>query len=267
MSRRLTSLAIAISVAALVARLEAASGSWSIMPPLPSVIQEVAVTSMNGLVYVAAGSASQMRTNVLWSFDPGTGVWTRLAPYPGTALDHTALVPLGGFLYLIGGVTAWPQPSVTTVQRYDPVANTWTAVAPLPVARGATGSAAVNGKIYVAGGLTAAQSVRDFTVYDPASNTWTTLPSMPTARDHLAAVELNGKFYAIGGRINGQTCAPMRAVEIFDPATNTWTTGTPMLNGHAGHAVGTANNAATTPESNTAQRGDTPRKIVNVKRE
>ena len=73
------------------------------MPPLPSVIQEVAVTSMNGIVYVAAGSASQMRTNALWSFDPGTQTWTRLAPYPGTALDHTALVPLGGFLYLIGG--------------------------------------------------------------------------------------------------------------------------------------------------------------------
>src|SRR5437660_1356738 len=151
-------------------RLHAAPGSWAIMPPLPSVIQEVAVTSLNGIVYVAAGSASQMRTNALWSFDPGTRTWMRLAPYPGTPLDHTALVPLGGFLYLIGGVSSWPQPSVNAVQRYDPVANTWTAVAPLPIARGATGTAVVNGKIYVAGGLEAAQSVRDFTVYDPGAN-------------------------------------------------------------------------------------------------
>src|SRR5262249_45467434 len=200
-------------------------GSWSIMPPLPSVIQEVAVASMDGLVYVAAGSASQMRTNALWSFDPGTGDWTRLAPYPGTALDHTALVPLGGFLYLVGGVTAWPQPSVTTVQRYAPASNTWTAVATLPTARAATGAAALNGRLYVAGGLTAAQSVADFTVYDPASDGWTTLPSMPTARDHLAAAALNGKFYAIGGRINGPTCSPFRTNEVYGPATDNWGTG------------------------------------------
>src|SRR6202048_3385926 len=120
---RIGSVVAALAIGA--AHLHAAAGSWAIMPPLPSVTQEVAVTSMNGLVYVAAGSASQMRTTALWSFDPGTGTWTRLAPYPGTALDHTALVPLGGFLYLIGGVSSWPQPSVNTVQRYDPVANAW----------------------------------------------------------------------------------------------------------------------------------------------
>src|SRR5262249_47446016 len=93
MARCLRAFTIAIGVAALVPRLEAASGSWSIMPPLPSVIQEVAVASMDGLVYVAAGSASQMRTNALWSFDPATAVWTRLAPYSRPAPRHTAPGP------------------------------------------------------------------------------------------------------------------------------------------------------------------------------
>src|SRR5207248_1662385 len=117
------------------------------------------------------------------AFNPTSHVWSALAPYPGTARDHTALVTVGGFLYLIGGVTAWPQPSVTTVNVYDPSTNAWTSAAPLPIARGATGAAVLNGKIYVTGGLEAGASVPDFTVYDPGTNTWTTLPNMPTARD------------------------------------------------------------------------------------
>jgi len=60
--------------------------------------------------------------------------------------------------------------------------------------------AAINGKIYAAGGLRDGLAVNDFAVYDPNTNTWQTLPSMPTARDHLVGIALNGKFYAIGGR-------------------------------------------------------------------
>src|SRR6185312_11831943 len=174
-------------------------------------------------------------------FDPSTNAWTSLAPYPGTPRDHVGIVSTGGFIYLVGGVTSWPQPSVTNFDRYDPAANSWASMAPLPVARGATGVAVIDGKIYVAGGLEAAVSVNDFTVYDPGSNSWLALPNMPTARDHLIAAPLNGKLYAIGGRINGQTCAPMNVVEIYDPVANTWTTGPPMLNARAGHAYGMAN--------------------------
>ena len=238
---RALALAVLAGAALFIARPRATNGTWTIMPALPTQTQEVSVIAMNNLVYVAAGSAFQVRTNALWSFDPSTNAWTSLAPYPGTPRDHVGIVAAGGFIYLIGGVTSWPQPSVTNFDRYDPATNTWASMAPLPVARGATGVAVIDGKIYAAGGLEAAVSVKDFTVYDPASNSWLALPNMPTARDHLTAAALDGKFYAIGGRINGQTCAPMNIVEIYDPVANTWTTGTPMLNARAGHATGTAN--------------------------
>ena len=225
----------------LVAGPALAQGRWTTETRLPKATQEISATALNGQVWVAAGSLNQARTTALWSYDPATKVWTSHAPYPGTARDHAALVTVGGFLYLIGGVTAWPAPSVASVNRYDPSTNTWTTMAPLPIARGAMGVAVLNGKIYAAGGLVSGSSVNDFTVYDPATNTWSNLPDMSTSRDHLAAVALNGKFYAMGGRVIGNTCSPMNLVEIFDPATNSWSVGTPMLHAHGGHAVGTVN--------------------------
>src|SRR4051812_35942043 len=132
-------LGLLAALALFVARPRATNGTWSIMPPLPAPTQEVSVIALNNPVYVAAGSANQARTNALWSFDPATNGWASRAPYPGTPRDHVGITTLGGFLYLIGGVTSWPEPSVTNFDRYNPATNTWAAMAPLPVARGATG--------------------------------------------------------------------------------------------------------------------------------
>lgn len=229
----------AICVCVCVSVSAAAQGRWTTETRLPRATQETSVVALDGQVWVAAGSLNQTRTNALWSYDPATQIWTSHAPYPGSARDHAGIAVVGTSIYLIGGLTAWPSPSVATVQRYDPGTNAWTALAPLPVARGAMGVAAINGRIYAAGGLVSGSSVNDFTVYDPATNAWTNLPDMPTPRDHLAAAVVDGKLYAIGGRLVSNTCAPMNIVEIFDPATNTWTSGPPMQHAHGGHAIGT----------------------------
>jgi N-acetylneuraminic acid mutarotase/regulation of enolase protein 1 (concanavalin A-like superfamily) len=216
-----------------------AQGTWVTETSLPSAIQEVSVTALNNQVYTVGGSVNQVRSNALQVFNPSTHVWSTAASYPGTALDHIGVAVWNGVLYKIGGLSAWPSPAVATVQSYNPSTNTWTALASLPVARGAAGAAAINGKIYVAGGLESGVPVADFTVYDIASNTWTTLPNMPTARDHVSAAALNGKFYAIGGHTT-PVCG-VTTVEIYDPSTNTWSAGTPMHNGRAIPALGLVN--------------------------
>src|SRR6476660_5476976 len=136
-----------------------AQGRWTTETRLPNTVQEVSVVGWNGQVYVFGGSLHKVTINQAWVYDPVTRVWTSKAPYPGAARDHMGVAAVGNLIYLIGGTTRWPQPSVTTVQRYDPAANTWAAVAPLPTARAAMGVAVLNGKIYAAGGSTAAVSV------------------------------------------------------------------------------------------------------------
>jgi N-acetylneuraminic acid mutarotase len=211
----LTAIAVAL-VIGLPCRAFA-QGRWTTETRLPKPLAEISVVGLGGKVFVAGGSIHKITTNEAWSHDPATRKWTALAPYPGEARDHAGIATVGGFIYLIDGTTRWPQPSVTAVHKYDPVANTWTPVAPLPNARGAMGIAVLNGKIYAAGGVTAAVSVADFTVYDPGTDTWTPLAPMPTARDHRTAAAVNGKIYAIGGRINPQACSPMNVVEVYDP--------------------------------------------------
>ena len=112
-------------------------GGWTTETRLPAPIQEVSVTALDGQVYVVGGSLSGVVSNAVRSYDPASRIWTTRAPYPGVGRDHAAIAGVGGYIYLIGGVSDWPQPSVTTVDRYAPATNSWTTVAPLPTARGA----------------------------------------------------------------------------------------------------------------------------------
>ena len=95
-----------------------------------------------------------------------------------------------GKVYVFGGFVApatgggWEP--IDNVWEYDPVANSWKALAPLPSQRGSAVAVEVGGKIHVIGGATTAEgskdvaisnatTVRNLTlndVYDVASNTW-----------------------------------------------------------------------------------------------
>jgi hypothetical protein len=100
-----------------------------------------------------------------------------------------------GKIYAIGGAT---------VEEYDPVADTWTTKASMPIARDYPGvAAASNGKIYAIGGVGQSGGLATVEEYDPTTDTWTTKANMPTARYFLGiAAARNGNIYAIGGDNN-----------------------------------------------------------------
>jgi hypothetical protein len=130
---------------------------------------------------------------------------------------------VGGRLFVMGGyqgdfvarADAWV---------YDPGTNVWTAIRPLPSARGACWAAATGGRIHLFGGTDASGAdSRTTFVYDPSTDQWTTGRDMPTARNHLVAVELGGLVYVMGGR------PPITNVnERYDPARDEWRTMAPM---------------------------------------
>ena len=101
-------------------------------------------------------------------------------------------------------------------------AGTWTQKADMPTARFVTGSAVVDGKIYVIGGAPVSQGITAAVEeYDPAADTWTKLADMPTARQSLSVAAVNGIIYAIGGWSGGTF---LSVVEAYDPAAGKWTT-------------------------------------------
>ncbi|MFC1719036.1 sigma-70 family RNA polymerase sigma factor, partial [Candidatus Poribacteria bacterium] len=77
----------------------------------------------------------------------------------------------------------------------------WTQKADMPTARRSTGSAVVDGKIYVIGGAEGwgGPTIKTVEEYDPATDTWMARTDMPTSRHGLAVAAVDGIIYAIGG--------------------------------------------------------------------
>src|SRR5947207_177742 len=79
--------------------------------------------------------------------------------------------------------------------------DTWKALAPLTVKRCSAVAEAVDGRIYLIGGLEPMEDGKGTRVsgrnqmYDPAANTWSERSPMPTTRNHAMAGAVNGKIY------------------------------------------------------------------------
>jgi N-acetylneuraminic acid mutarotase len=147
-----------------------------------------------------------------------------------SAVVDGKIYTFGGDLEFIIAVTA----GVRTVEVYDPINDSWAQKADMLTAREAASASAVNGIIYVMGGVAPGGVALDVVeAYDPATDTWTTKTPMPTARWALSTAVVDGKIYATGSGRGG------KMVEEYDPATDAWTTkaSMPVANGYFGTGV------------------------------
>jgi N-acetylneuraminic acid mutarotase len=163
-------------------------------------------------------------------------VWTPFAatlPTPREGLG--AATGADGRVYAIGGYNLDAGGYLAEVDAYDPVTQTWTAVAPLPDTRGyLAATSGTDGTVYAVAGHyafgRATYSTNEFDAYNPATNGWTQLAGLPAAREGLAATTgADGTIYAIGGAVYGMGPAGYSAeVDAYNPATNTWTVLPPL---------------------------------------
>ncbi len=173
-------------------------------------------------MYVIGGWGEGKARGVCYEYDPDTDKWTKKTSMPRPA-HHSALAASNGKIYVCGGFVppeksplpigaAW-QP-IDNVWEYDPSADSWKELAPLPGKRGSALAVEVRGKIHVIGGATTVEGSKApfFTfmgpcnvlstndVYDPTTNTWESRKPMAVARNHAFGAAVNGKIYVIGGR-------------------------------------------------------------------
>jgi N-acetylneuraminic acid mutarotase len=125
------------------------------------------------------------------------------------------LITLFTFAFLINGKDDYAQ-------------NGWSIKTHTLSIRSATSSCAIDGKIYVIGGLgsNATPNLAKNEVYDPSTNTWEIKEPMKVPRGCLSSAVVDGIIYAIGGPHQ----APSTILEAYNPASNTWTTKQNMLN-------------------------------------
>jgi len=127
---------------------------------------------------------------------------------------------LGFAAIAIAGLTV-----VATVRSQPSGASgSWTAKAPLPVARNEVAAVALNDRIYVLGGAYPRQKydVADNGEYDPAADRWRARAPLPHGLNHVGAAALNGKIYVVGGFTGSNHKSVNDGAFEYDPATDTW---------------------------------------------
>lgn len=112
-------------------RYDPITDRWTTMAQPAAFHSFGAAGVIGGKLYVAGGSTSGTDVE---AYDPATNTWTSRAPL-GSPRWSTAGAVAGGKLYVLGGYRAGPAGTtrVPTVGVYDPVTDTWTHRAPMPV--------------------------------------------------------------------------------------------------------------------------------------
>jgi len=242
----LTGLQLAVAILSFRAAEPSAfaQAKWEKLAPFPEPAEEILGAAAGGKMYVFAGLIPFWKPKgLVYEYDPATDHWTKKKPmalpshHVAFTEFHGKIYAFGGFVYPASGPAAWVP--INNAWEYDPAADTWKALAPMPSKRGSPVAAAVGDKIYVIGGVsplpgstetamgfnTPQASVGTVEEYDPATNTWRERSSMPTPRNHTTAGVVNGKIYVIGGRVGAafiSSATDISVVEEYDPATDKW---------------------------------------------
>ena len=159
------------------------------------------------------------------------GTWTTVAPMPIERFGMVAGVVNNKFFAIGGFNNSIGAPLATTVEVYDPVANSWSMKTPMPTHRVAAAAGAVNGILYVTGGTSYVGDLyATVDAYHPATDSWTTTAPMPGVRSGHGCAVVNGILYVMGGW-DGGFLGRTHTLWAYNPATDHWTVKSPMPTG------------------------------------
>jgi len=159
----------ATTVVATVEEYDPATNTWSTKSPMPTARRGLAAATANNKIYAIGGtlnSATSVAT--VEEYDPPTDTWRARSPMPtargGLAAAVVRLPFSGERIHVVGG-ESFGEGSRTfdNNEAYDPVDDTWSTKAPMPLGRHGLAAQAIDDEVYViAGGQTPGLSVSDY---------------------------------------------------------------------------------------------------------
>lgn len=211
---------------------------WSTVAPSPIGRVEALGAVTNGKLYMFGGYINNSfnptkRSDV---YDPANNTWTQITDLPkaithvGTAVDGKNIYFAGGYIgETPGGQTYGGQIFATTdVWKYNVDTKTWTAMPPLPQARGSGELALLEQKLHFFGGadINRVDQGNHWVLSLNGGTSWTSAAPLPNPRSHMGDTVIGGKIYAIGGQHNvDANSVTQSSVHVWDPAQpDTWTT-------------------------------------------
>ncbi|HTI29706.1 MAG TPA: kelch repeat-containing protein [Methylomirabilota bacterium] len=165
------------------------------------------------LVVGTSDSSGAMAVEI---YDPSRGTWAPAAGMGATRLGGMAVGLDDGRVLVAGGTGASNPPVGTTSSEiYDPTTDLWTPSGDMAQARAFTCAAVrlLDGRVLVAGGLSARGPLKSAEIYDPATGTWSSTGDMIAPLDQGTGILLHdGRVLVLTGS----------RPQVYDPALGAW---------------------------------------------
>jgi N-acetylneuraminic acid mutarotase len=179
------------------------SGVWTTAASLPNPRNHMVGVSLNGKIYALGGqytyheeSTNQAEVDV---YDPASNTWARAADLP-TPKGHfpASTFVVDGRIMIIGGAVdggsnGWASDDVLV---YDPEANVWLQLPPIPAYRKTPVAGLIGNKLVVATG--GGYGPTDTTWVVELPETWELAPSLPAAIGEVAGGIIDNRLYLVG---------------------------------------------------------------------
>jgi Kelch motif len=213
-----------------------AGGDW---PPGASGTLPGGFTVFGNKLYSLGGYdiANGVGINQIWEFTPSPAAWVLKSATLPVPLGYLPTTTIGSFIYTGGGadITGGVLTDETSSFKYDPIADSISAITDIPRPTSNTRGVNFNGQMWVLGGAFNTIS-NEVDIYDPVSNSWSLGPAFTTARRNAAAdTDGTTNIWLSGGY--DSSVVPTASMEIFfcpqvtptptPTATATPTPGTP----------------------------------------
>jgi N-acetylneuraminic acid mutarotase len=183
--------------------------SWEAKEECPKNAAGHAWCVLNGRLYLFGGiSSTDTDTSAQKQalvYDPATDTWDALPDMSYARTFESRACVYDGQIYVFGGVD-YNWNNIEKVEKYDPVENTWTELADMPVPVLNHLCLVYKDKIYLFGGDSLWTRSPDQTYctniiqeYDPLTNQWQIMKNMPFNRSMMTGQKVGNFVYIIGG--------------------------------------------------------------------
>ncbi|XP_028578220.2 kelch repeat and BTB domain-containing protein 11 isoform X2 [Podarcis muralis] len=191
-----------------------AAKEWRVLTRLPDEANAkgCAMCVLYNYLFLAGGISTgpgEPRTRLsdkVFCYNPLTDTWSQVKPM-GQPRSQLKLLALDGYLYAVGGECLF------TVEKYDPRADRWSPVAPLPKGAFAVAHEATtcNGEIYVSGGSLFYRLLK----YDPKRDEWQECPYNSSRRRSADMVSYKNFIYRFDVSSSRGEPGQAGGVEVF----------------------------------------------------
>ena len=197
--------------------------SWGTAQRNDDITDFTCLTVLKGDMY-AICFANFPKKGRICRYDSEKNCWQDMDA-PPCLQDRACVVADEQFLYIIGGTLDWGASAVCTTNRFDPINNELEELADINWARYNASGAAMNGKVFIAGGQSSRKTiVRSTEAFDPSSNEWQCVNDLALPHFNANMVCFEGMLFVLGGTTYTKSDGITRTltVEMFDPGINEW---------------------------------------------